>query len=116
MHASPPSPVRAPRSRPSLETLPPGTRFGRYELIRRLAALHRSGVRVIVLLALSDAGAPAYDHERATLLAELGIPAFACTPDAFPDLLAAALRDGDVVQAAARHDVVPVAPLARTTS
>jgi serine/threonine protein kinase len=37
VHASPPSPARAPRSRPSLETLPPGTRFGRYELIRRLA-------------------------------------------------------------------------------
>jgi hypothetical protein len=31
------------------------------ELMRRLAALHRAGVRVVVLLALSDGGAPAYD-------------------------------------------------------
>jgi Mg-chelatase subunit ChlD len=68
------------------------------ELIRRLAALHRSGVRVVVLLALSDAGAPAYDHDRAALLAEIGIPAFACTPDAFPDLLAVVIGRGDPVR------------------
>ncbi|MCA9676988.1 MAG: serine/threonine protein kinase, partial [Myxococcales bacterium] len=41
MHASPKSashPGAAPRARKStLETLPPGTRFGRYELLRRLA-------------------------------------------------------------------------------
>jgi Mg-chelatase subunit ChlD len=66
------------------------------ELMRRLAALQRAGVRVVVLLALSDAGAPAYDHDRAALLAELGIPAFACTPDAFPDLLGTAIARGDV--------------------
>ena len=29
-------------------------------------------------------------------LAELGVPAFACTPDAFPDLLAVAIDGGDV--------------------
>ena len=68
------------------------------ELIRRLAALHRSGVRVVVLLALSDAGAPAYDHDRAGVLAELGIPAFACTPDAFPDLLGVVIGRGDPVR------------------
>ena len=66
------------------------------ELVRRLAALHRAGVRVIVLLALSDTGAPAYDHDRAAVLAELGIPAFACTPDTFPDLLAVVIGNGDV--------------------
>lgn len=65
------------------------------DLLRRLAALHRAGVRVIVLLALSDVGAPAYDHDRAALLAELGIPAFACTPDAFPDLLGVVVGRGD---------------------
>lgn len=67
------------------------------DLMRRLAALHRAGVRVVVLLALSDAGAPAYDHDRSALLAELGIPAFACTPDAFPDLLAVIIDGGDPV-------------------
>ncbi len=66
------------------------------QMLRRVAALRRSGVIVVVLLALSDAGAPAYDHEHAAALAGLGVPAFACTPDAFPDLLAVALSRGDV--------------------
>ena len=65
------------------------------DLMRRLAALHRAGVRVVVLLALSDAGAPAYDHDRAALLAEIGILAFACTPDAFPELLGVVIDRGD---------------------
>ncbi len=65
-------------------------------LLRRLGRLRAAGVTVVVLLALSDAGAPAHDHELAAAVAELGIPAFACTPDAFPDLLAVALERGDV--------------------
>ncbi len=66
------------------------------EMLRRIAALLQSGVTVIVLLALSDSGAPAYDHDHASALAELGVPAFACTPDEFPDLLAVALAGGDI--------------------
>jgi Mg-chelatase subunit ChlD len=66
------------------------------ELLRRVHELLQAGVRVIVLLALSDSGAPAYDHELAAALAELGVPAFACSPDAFPDLLAVAIGRGDV--------------------
>jgi hypothetical protein len=72
------------------------------EMLRRIAELVRSGVSVVALLALSDSGAPAYDHEHAAALADLGVPAFACTPDNFPDLLAAALADGDVAGWAAR--------------
>jgi hypothetical protein len=53
-------------------------------------------VQVVVLLALSDDGAPAFDRENAAALAGLGVPAFACTPDAFPEMLAVALRRGDV--------------------
>jgi hypothetical protein len=68
------------------------------ELLRRVNELVGSGVRVISLLALSDSGAPAYDHELAGALTELGVPAFACTPDAFPDLLAVAIGRGDVAQ------------------
>ena len=49
-------------------------------------------------LALADSGSPAYDHEHAASLAALGVPAFACTPDLFPDLLAVALRGGDIGQ------------------
>ena len=56
----------------------------------------------VVLVALSDEGAPAYDHENAAALAALGVPAFACTPDAFPDLMAAAIERRDLTAFAQR--------------
>ena len=65
-------------------------------LDERIGALVRSGVTVVALLALSDEGAPAYDHGQAAAFAAHGIPAFACTPDAFPEMLAAALDGRDV--------------------
>ncbi|MET8876351.1 VWA domain-containing protein [Nocardia sp. NPDC004604] len=68
----------------------------REEMLRRVNSMRESGVQVVVLLALSDDGAPAFDHDNAAALAALGIPAFACTPDKFPDLLALALDRGDV--------------------
>jgi hypothetical protein len=68
----------------------------RDEMLRRVASLTTAGVQVIALLALSDEGAPAYDHENAAALAALGVPAFACTPDAFPDLMAAAIQRQDL--------------------
>jgi Mg-chelatase subunit ChlD len=71
------------------------------EMLRRMAEMMRTGVTVVVLLALSDSGAPAYDHEHAAALAALGVPAFACTPDLFPDLLAVAVSKGDISQWAA---------------
>ncbi|MCE5290309.1 MAG: VWA domain-containing protein [Nocardiaceae bacterium] len=70
----------------------------RHEMLRRMNQMKESGVQIVVLLALSDEGAPAYDHENATALAALGIPAFACTPDKFPELLACALDRGDVAR------------------
>ncbi|SDH47342.1 VWA domain-containing protein [Nonomuraea jiangxiensis] len=75
----------------------------RQEMLRRVAAMTQAGVQVIVLLALSDEGAPFYDHENAAALAALGVPAFACTPDAFPDLMAAAIERRDIGQWAERH-------------
>ncbi|AHH21119.1 VWA domain-containing CoxE-like protein [Nocardia nova SH22a] len=68
----------------------------RDEMVRRIAAMKEAGVQVLVLLALSDEGAPAYDHDNAASLSALGVPAFACTPDRFPDLLSIALDRGDV--------------------
>jgi hypothetical protein len=62
-----------------------------------------AGVRVIVLLALSDEGAPSFDRENAAALAALGVPAFACTPDAFPDLMAAAIERRDLTAWVERH-------------
>jgi Mg-chelatase subunit ChlD len=66
------------------------------DLVRRVAALTAAGVQVIVLLALADGGTPSFDRENAAALASLGVPAFAVTPDLFPDALAVALRRGDV--------------------
>jgi uncharacterized protein with von Willebrand factor type A (vWA) domain len=68
----------------------------RDELLGRVGALTASGVQVIALLALSDDGAPAFDHDNAAALARLGVPAFACTPDAFPELMAAAIEGRDI--------------------
>lgn len=68
----------------------------RDEMVRRVAALCASGVQVLVLLALSDDGAPVHDRDNAAALAALGVTAFACTPDVFPELLAVALQRGDV--------------------
>ena len=80
------------------------------EMLRRIAELLRAGVTVVVLLALSDSGAPAYDHEHAAALAALGVPAFACTPDLFPDLLAVAVSKGDIGQWAADIASAAAAP------
>ncbi|HYN95940.1 MAG TPA: VWA domain-containing protein [Pilimelia sp.] len=68
----------------------------RDEMLRRVAAMQAAGVQVVVLLALSDEGAPAYDHDNAAALAALGVPAFACTPDAFAELMAAAIERRDL--------------------
>jgi Mg-chelatase subunit ChlD len=68
------------------------------EMLRRAGSLAASGVQMIALLALSDQGTPAYDHRIAAALATLGIPAFACTPDRFPDLMSAAIKRQDLAQ------------------
>ncbi|UGY95182.1 VWA domain-containing protein [Streptomyces gobiensis] len=64
----------------------------RDEMLKRVAAMQSAGVRFVTLLALSDEGAPAYDREHAAALAALGAPAFACTPDHFPEVMAAAIE------------------------
>ena len=77
-------------------------------MLKRAAALVASGVQVICLLALSDEGAPFYDARMAARISALGIPAFSCTPDLFPDLMAAAIRKQDIGQWASRHDIAAV--------
>lgn len=81
-------------------------------LLRRATELVDSGVQFITLLALSDEGAPAYDHALAAKLAALGVPSFACTPDAFPGLMAAAIRRDDIGAWAATQGMV-TSPKAR---
>jgi Mg-chelatase subunit ChlD len=66
------------------------------EMLKRAAAIVAAGVQVIGLLALSDDGASMFDQNHAAAFATLGIPAFACTPDLFPDLMAAAIQKRDI--------------------
>ena len=75
-------------------------------LLKRAAELVESGVQFVALLALSDEGAPSYDHGLAAKLAALGVPSFACTPDAVPGLMAAAIRRDDIAVWAAGQGMV----------
>jgi VWA domain-containing protein len=77
-------------------------------MLGRAEALVASGVNLIVLLALSDDGRPGYDANHAGKLAALGCPVFACTPDMFPDLMAAALRRDDIAAWAGARDIALV--------
>lgn len=78
----------------------------REELLKRAASLKTAGVQMIALLALSDDGAPSFDHHNAAALAALEIPSFACTPNLFPDMMAAAISRRDLNQWAAANNVV----------
>jgi Mg-chelatase subunit ChlD len=71
-------------------------------LLKKAAALVDAGVKMVALLTLSDNGAPGYDHDIAAKFAALGIPSFACTPDRFPDLMAAAMKGDDLQAFASR--------------
>jgi Mg-chelatase subunit ChlD len=76
----------------------------REKLLQRAASIISSGVSLITLLALSDDGA--HDHANAAALAALGSPAFACTPDLFPDLMAAAISRVDIATWASSRGIV----------
>ncbi|RFS26844.1 VWA domain-containing protein [Chitinophaga silvatica] len=76
------------------------------DMRKRFVTLTSAGIQVIVLLALNNDGAPAYDHENAQFLADLGIPVFACTPDKFPDMMAMALSKQDIGQWAAKEEIM----------
>jgi Mg-chelatase subunit ChlD len=76
------------------------------DMLRRAATLIASGVQLIVLLALDDSGAPSYDRDNAAKLAAMGAPCFACTPDLFPELMAAAIKRNSVDQWAAQAGIV----------
>jgi Mg-chelatase subunit ChlD len=78
------------------------------EMLARAEALVGSGVNVIVLLALNDDGRSAYDPRHAAAFAGMGCPVFACTPDQFPELMATALKRGDIWAWAAARDIALV--------
>ena len=74
-------------------------------MLARAAAIKQSGVSLIVLLALSDSGHPAYETNHAEAVAGLGCPVFACTPDQFPSMMASALTGKDLKSWAAEEDI-----------
>lgn len=78
----------------------------RDEMLKRAAEIAGSGAQFITLLALNDDGAPSFDHHVAQALAGFGVPSFACTPDLFPDLMAAAISRQDIERWAAKNDIV----------
>jgi Mg-chelatase subunit ChlD len=80
------------------------------DLIKRAASIVAAGVRLIVLLALSDDGAPSYDHDHAAAFAALGCAVFACTPEQFPPMMAAAIEGRDVQLWAAEHGITTARP------
>lgn len=76
------------------------------EMRKRAVALVESGVQVICLLALNDDGSPSFDAQNAQFFAKHEIPVFACTPDMFPDLMAAAIQKKDLFQWAGDNGLV----------
>jgi uncharacterized protein with von Willebrand factor type A (vWA) domain len=75
------------------------------DMRKRMTSLVSAGVQFICLLALNDDGAPSYDHANASFLAGIGVPVFACTPDLFPDMMAASISKQDIFQWAAGQGV-----------
>ena len=65
-------------------------------MLARVKTMAESGMQMVALLALDDNGAPSFDHRHASIFASLGIPCFACTPDKFPELMAAAIKKQDL--------------------
>lgn len=78
------------------------------ELLERSRSIVASGATMIALLALSDSGTPAFDADLAGQLSGLGVPSFACTPDLFPDMMAAAIDRRDVGEWAAAREIAVV--------
>lgn len=76
------------------------------ELLNRVAAVKNSGITFITLLALNDQGAPSFDKSIAGKFANLDIPSFACSPNQFPDLIAAAIKKENIANWMAKNDVV----------
>lgn len=68
----------------------------RAALLARMQQLVDSRVKVVCMLALSDAGKPAYDHDVAARLGEMGIPCFGCTPKLLPGVIERVMKGQDL--------------------
>lgn len=77
----------------------------REQMMVKAKRIAESGVNMVALLALSDQGTPSYDHRTAAEFGEMGIPAFACTPDLFPELMAATMNRRDLASWASQNGI-----------
>ena len=64
----------------------------RNDLLARMRNLVESKVKAMCLLALTDRGQPAYDHELARDLVEIGVPCFGATPERLVERMEQILR------------------------
>lgn len=62
------------------------------KMVALMGHLLARGVQLVTLLALSDEGQPSYNHALAGKVTELGVKPMACTPEAFPELMAGMLH------------------------
>lgn len=76
------------------------------DMLKKVHHIKSSGVQFITLLALNDEGAPMYDRSIAASFAAIDIPSFACTPDQFPPLMAAAINKEDIGKWTQRQGIV----------
>lgn len=76
------------------------------QMLKKVNQIKASGVQFITLLALNDEGAPSYDKNIATSFAAMDIPSFACSPDKFPELMAAAINKENIGRWTQRHGIV----------
>jgi Mg-chelatase subunit ChlD len=66
------------------------------ELVMRMRQLVESKVKTMVLLALSDAGKPSYDHDLARDLASFGVHCFGCTPKLLVQVVERVMKGQDL--------------------
>lgn len=65
------------------------------QLVARLRRLVEAKVKVLCLLALSEAGQPSYDHAMAQALTALGIPCFGATPAKLAEIMERVMKGQD---------------------
>jgi hypothetical protein len=69
---------------------------GEDAMVAHLRDLKESKVKVLCLLALTDAGKPSYNHQAAKRVANFGIPTLACTPKRLIDFVEAILQGREI--------------------
>ncbi len=74
-------------------------------MFKKVENLLSQGVQLIVILALDDDGMPWYDKTIAKRLTAMEVPVFACTPDAFPDLMATAIKQESISEWAGKNKI-----------